>query len=133
MTDSQKSKDNPTPAVLTEKKLELDLERHKNWRTWLKEGRVGIFIVPDDVIERYPAFVNLLTQDMLILRAERRFDVRGMEYVAIHEGFPSKKEDTVAPRYHLNIIMGKMEISEEDRVELKLDEFGPVYTEIRKV
>jgi len=116
-----------------EKKLELDLEKHKNWKTWLTEGRIGVFIVPDNIIKMFPGFINTLLSDMLVLRAERRFDAQGMEYVAIHESFPPKADNTVAPRYHLGIIMGKLEITEEERVEHKLDEFGPVYLEMKKI
>lgn len=99
----------------------------------MKEGRIGIFIVPDTVISNYPAFINILMQDMLVLRAERRFDAGGMEYVAIHESFPPKAEHTIAPRYHCGIVMGKMEATEEERLEFEVDEFGPVYVEIKKM
>jgi len=53
--------------------------------------------------------------------------------VAIHESFPSKAEHSVAPRYHCGVIMGKMEATEEERLEFEVDEFGPVYIEIKKM
>jgi hypothetical protein len=65
----------------------------------IKERRFGRFIVSDELIEHEGDALPDLFADMVVVRAERRFDLAAIEYVAAGPMFDPLPRGTMAPLY----------------------------------
>ena len=66
---------------------------------WRKERRIGRFIIPDMwMIVRPQTVFNIMTS-VIVVRAESRYDVDGIDYIALGEHFDPVPNCEIAPNY----------------------------------
>jgi len=65
----------------------------------MRSRKLGRFVVGHSVIEKSPDDVMRLMGRMIVVRAESRYDVGGVEYTAISDYFSDVPEGNVVPEY----------------------------------
>jgi hypothetical protein len=91
----------------------------------IQENRIIEFIVRDSLIECYPQFIKEILAPLLIVRAEQRYDIRGVAYLAYGIEFNSNPKNYWAPKYYLDIDIAKNTLTPEEREKYKIPEYSP--------
>ena len=65
------------------------------------ERRIGRFHIDRHLIDNQPEDVLRLLRDILIVRAEMRYDRDAIEYVGISENFAPVPEGCITPEYYI--------------------------------
>jgi hypothetical protein len=108
------------PEELTVTPRPKEIENHKKWKEILKKGKRGKFVIQNNLVQGFPCFVKDILNDLLIVRAEWRLDVDGMEYVAFGEYFDETPYGEYPKEYGITLIMGKINLGEGE------PEYGPI-------
>lgn len=75
----------------------------------VSQRRLGTFLVPWGMIDRNPDDVAKVFVDCIVVRAELRWDVDAIEYVAYRPEFASVDPGACTPRYRALFYDGKVE------------------------
>lgn len=66
----------------------------------IRNNRRGLFLISRELLEDAPAIVKRVLSDVIVVRAELRWDLDAIEYVAICDKFDECPEGELTPPYN---------------------------------